>query len=259
MGYIVGLDSGFYFTKAVLLKEKKICAAAVHDSAAMSANTVAELALSEICSGAGVQLKEIDCIIATGFGKECIKLTDEAVSDTISLVYGARFLIPTVEAVVDAGAHKSLAVGYAHGLKVAKSDKCAGGSGVILEMASEILDVPLAEMNNYIDDGNNFAAQIEINPTCSVFIESEIISLVHNGTAGQEIMRGMYLGLGHRLAALVDEVAGEQDMVGLVGGGALHDYLIKVLERDLQRQLVVPENPLIVNAVGAALYGGKRS
>ena len=248
MKYVAGIDSGFYFTKVVIVNDSEIISQSIRKSGARPVAEVAESTLVEACKRAGIKVASIECITATGFGRDDVRIADNVLSDSICLSRGIRQAMAGITTVLDVGAQKCLAIRLSEELKVAKSDKCAGGAGMSFEIVADILGIPLEEMAKYSDD---YVEEIEINSTCAIFAESEIISLIHAQKTPKDILHGLYHGIGRRISTLLRMVSFDMN-VGIVGGGALHLGLRSSLEKELGCRLIVPENALMLNALGAA-------
>jgi len=122
-------------------------------------------------------------------------------------------------------------------------------------MVSDILRVPLEEMGELALSSTEV---VEVDSTCAVFAESEIISLIHAKKKPQDILRGVYRGLARRLHPLLLQVDLERE-VALVGGVALDSGVHRAMEELLGYQFLIPQNPLTVSALGAAIVAETRA
>ena len=251
-----GIDSGLSSTKVVLFKKGEVCAQAVVLGGDESAEQMAERCFKMALLEAGEAREAIRYVVTTGQGRKYISFSNDVVPDFICLARGINKILASVQTVIDVGAQKSLAVKCPGGSVVAtaNNDKCAAGAGIYLEMVSKLLEVPLerlAEMSLMS------AEMVEVDSTCAVFAESEIISLIHSKKKPEDILRGVCWGLAQRLYPLLLQVGFEKD-VAMVGGVARNMGVRKALEEQLGCEILVPENPLTVTALGAAIIADER-
>jgi predicted CoA-substrate-specific enzyme activase len=251
-----GIDAGLSSTKVVLLKEGEVCAQAVVLGGDESAEQMAERCLKMAVLKAGETRETITYVVTTGQGRKYISFSDDVVPDFMCLARGINRILPSVQTVLDVGAQKSLAVKCAGGSVVAtaNNDKCAAGAGIYLEMVSKLLDVPLEKLAEL---PLSSTVMVEVDSTCAVFAESEIISLIHSKKKPEDILRGVCWGLAHRLYPLLVQVRFEKD-VAMVGGVAQNMGVRRALEEQLGCEIIVPDNPLTVAALGAAIIAEER-
>ncbi|MEE8372537.1 MAG: acyl-CoA dehydratase activase, partial [Dehalococcoidia bacterium] len=130
-------------------------------------------------------------------------------------------------------------------------DKCAAGTGVFLQQMAKLMQMPLEEMSILPEHVNSCA---DISSTCAVFAESEVISHVHRDppTPKEEIIAGIYSSVVSRVITLCKRIGVERD-VAVVGGVALNRGLVRILEKELGFDLLVPDAPQMAAALGAAI------
>jgi (R)-2-hydroxyacyl-CoA dehydratese activating ATPase len=256
--FTVGIDAGMEITKAVILQEKDITAWAAIPGGREPAAQVARRALDQVMERVGAAERDIDYIVATGMGRDYVTLTEHKQPEFLCLVSGINFLIPSTRILLDLGTRKSLAIKCQGGkaLKLAPSSKCAAGTGTYLKMVANIFNLTIEQMSELSFKSKS---DVEIQTTCAVFAESEIISLIHNGAREEDILRGVFRGLAERLYPQLLEIGIEKEIV-ITGGFARNKAIIAALEAIVGFPLLVPENPIITGALGAALIGqAKRS
>lgn len=238
-------------TKAVILKEDREYQWVICPGGSESTAQVAQTALCRAAEKAEVLVKDIRCIVATGVGRKYITFGNQELPEFLCLAKGIDFLLPSTTTLLDLGARKSLAVKCSGGraMKFVSSGKCAAGTGTFLEVAANILRINICEMDELYFKSNKY---LEIQSTCAVFAESEIISLIHSNEKAEDIVRGVFRGLAGRIYSQLLELGVEND-VTVVGGVAKSKAMIAALEERVGFKLLVPENPEIVGALGAAL------
>jgi predicted CoA-substrate-specific enzyme activase len=165
---------------------------------------------------------------------------------------GIHHLYPEVQTVIDIGGQDSkvVAVGpRGRPLDFAMNDKCAAGTGRFLEVMVRALQMELKELGPSALRARRAA---NISSTCTVFAESEVNSLVAEGADREEIVAGLCRAIAQRVGAMARRV-GVEPPVAFAGGVAKNVGVVRALEEALGAQLVVPEEPQIVGALGAAL------
>jgi predicted CoA-substrate-specific enzyme activase len=250
---VAGIDVGSQSTKVVILEGGRILAA-VTVQTRESSESEARHAMEEALRQAGLRPEDITSTVATGAGRMSVPVAQKQRSTLSCLAKGAYFLFPQVRTVVDAGAESSAAIRLlADGTvaDTASNDKCAGGSGTFLDNMSQMLRVPLAEMGAESLKATNAE---KVASKCAVFAESEVISLVHRDppVPVANILAGIHASMVDRLFALSQRVAMQPEVV-MSGGVAKNIGVIRAMETRLGRPVLVPEEPRIVAALGAAL------
>jgi predicted CoA-substrate-specific enzyme activase len=246
-----GIDVGIETTKVVVLDEGAIVSRRIYIGGNEDAVKLGEKALYQAAKDAGLNTSDIDHIAATGIGDINFSFAGKRVPEVSCIARGIDFLLPSTRTALDLGAGKSLAVRCEHGkaIKIARNDKCASGTGKYLDIVAAILGIDIAEMTGLSLKSGEPA---EVQGTCAVFAESEVISLVHTGTKPEDIARGALIGLARRVYPLLLEIGMERE-VSLLGGVALNKGLVNALQDLAGFALQVPEEPQIVTALGAAL------
>ncbi len=252
--YSMGIDSGSTSTNAVLLNEKKeILASAVIRTGARSKES-AERILEEILKKAQLRQEDLSCIVSTGYGRVGIPFADKNVTEISCHAKGAHFLNPSVRTILDIGGQDSKAIRLDENGDVADfvmNDKCAAGTGRFLEMMARTLEVDLDELGLISLTSKE---QVEISSMCSVFAESEVISLIAQNKETADIAHGIHRAIAGRAVSLMKRVEMEPGYM-MTGGVAKNPGLVRVLEEMLGAPLYISEEPEIVGALGAALYG----
>ena len=195
-----------------------------------------------------------DRLTATGYGRHLIKghLDCPVISEISAFVLGARFFSDDCHAILDIGGQdtKAISLDENGGLcKFEMNDRCAAGTGRFLEVMAIALGFTLEE----------FAAAAlaakkaeKINSMCTVFAESEVVSLISQGADRGEVALGIHKAIIGRSAGLLKRVA-PAGKIFFGGGVALNPCARFLLESETGRPVYVPPDPQIVGAVGAAL------
>jgi predicted CoA-substrate-specific enzyme activase len=243
--------------KGVLLAGKKILAQVEFPSGGdfkLTADRIRE----DLLSRARVPAKGISCTVATGFGSKSVSYSDSVLTDISCHAKGVNYLCPTVRTAVDAGDLYSKAFRMDENGNLQNfvlSGKCAGGSARILKVAAKVLRLNVEEMG---DLALKSKKQVEFNTGCAVFAESEAISRIAEGISKEDLLAGIHRALAAQLNALAVRLGIEKDYA-LVGGGARNSGLVKALEAMSGFPIVVPPDPHMTAALGAALIALERA
>jgi predicted CoA-substrate-specific enzyme activase len=195
-------------------------------------------------------------IVATGYGRHLAQkhFAGDVITEIKAHAMGARYFFPGCSTVLDVGGQDSKVISLDDRGKVVNfqmNDKCAAGTGRFLEIMAASLAIPLMEFGEEALKGQK---DIKVNSMCTVFAESEVISLKNHGTSPRDIGRAVHLSVVERLAAMLLRVGCGESVV-FTGGVARNKAMVKLLQERIDRPILVPETPDIVGALGAALYG----
>ncbi len=252
MDFVAGIDVGSLSTDAVILDgEGRMAAHSIVRTGAGSARA-AEEALQRVTAAAQIERKALSSIVSTGYGRAGVSFADRAVTEITCHARGAYFLFPDTGTVVDIGGQDSKVVHVGSGGKVldfTMNDKCAAGTGRFLEVMAEKLQVELDEMGRR---SMQAASEVTISSVCTVFAESEVVSLVARDHPPEEIIRGLHRAIVGRIWAMVRSL-GLKGELTMSGGVAKNQGVVALLEERLEKPVHVPPEPQIVGALGAAL------
>lgn len=248
----VGIDSGSATTKAALVIDGQIITHNIRPTG-FDFLSASKNACEDVLFNAGVDEKDVNGIYATGYGRNSIKFADKAVSEITAHAMGVYHLYPAVNGIIDLGGQDSKIISVIDG-RVADflmNDKCAAGTGKFLEYTAKALEVPIEELGNLALASKEPAS---ITSMCTVFAESEVISLRAKGFKKEDIAAGLIESIARRVAVMARQVGLKQN-VAFVGGVAKNAGMKVFLEKQLGISLYVPPEPQITGAIGAALYG----
>ncbi len=247
-----GIDIGSLSTDVVLLGPAGDPAGtAVVPTGASSRKACAE-ALSRALSMAGATIGEIAYTVSTGYGRELVPNADLKVTEITCHARGARHLFPEARTVLDIGGQDSKVIRLSEDGKVsdfAMNDRCAAGTGRFLEVMARALEMDLEEMG---PRSLGSRRTLLVSSMCTVFAESEVVSLIAAGEAPEDIARGIHLAIAERICALAERVGVVSPAV-LTGGVAKNPGARRALEERLGVPLLAPEDPQLTGALGAAL------
>lgn len=247
----VGIDSGSATTKAVLVNEGRIAAHVILPTA-FDFLLAAEKAYKDVLADAGVDKTDVNHVCATGYGRNNIKFADRTISEITAHAMGVYHLYPDVNGIIDIGGQDSKVISVNGGrvTDFLMNDKCAAGTGKFLEYTAKALELPIEELGRLALTSKTPAS---ITSMCTVFAESEAISLRARGFKKEDIAAGLIESVARRVAVMARQVGLKQN-VAFVGGVAKNAGIKVALEKELGISLYVPPEPQVTGALGAALY-----
>ncbi|MCF8108744.1 MAG: acyl-CoA dehydratase activase [Desulfohalobiaceae bacterium] len=201
-----------------------------------------------------------DRIIATGYGRNLFEIAFDAptVTEIKAHARGARTFFPDIRTVLDIGGQDSKAISLFENGKVKKfemNDRCAAGTGKFLEIMAKTLGYDLEAFGREALLAEN---DLNISSMCTVFAESEVTSLIAKGNNRREITRGLHTSVIRRAAGMINRVSSEGDIV-FSGGVAKNPCMATFLADKLKREVLIPENPQFIGALGAALLASEKN
>ena len=256
--FVVGLDSGSTSTNAVVMNEAREIVASVVIKTGAKAGASAERAYREVIERAGITPDQVACTIATGYGRVSIPFADENVTEISCHGRGAHYFNPDVRTILDIGGQDSKAIHVNATGEVtdfAMNDKCAAGTGRFLEMIARSLEISLDELGPAALESKK---HLEIASMCSVFAESEVISLIANNEEKPDIAAGVCRAVAGKAYSLMRRV-GLEGAYMMTGGVAQNPGVVSAVEELIGEKLFICEDPEIVGATGAALLALEKS
>jgi len=248
---LAGIDVGAATAKAVVLNANKILSSHVLPTGE-SVTKAAESVMKKTLDTIHLSLEEMDYVIATGYGRRAVTFADEVITEISCHAKGVNMLMPQARTVVDIGGQDSKVIEIdAKGniANFAMNDKCAAGTGRFLEVMAKVLNADIQEIGLLSLEGRN---PCQISNTCTVFAESEMVALRADGKSREDILAGIHSAMAHRVAIMGNAI-GFRDQVVFTGGVARNAGMKKALQDRIGKEVLVPENPQIVGALGAAI------
>lgn len=247
--YTLGIDSGSTTTKGVLFDGKTIVKTMIIKTSAKPKDSIRKV-YDELYS------KDVKYTITTGYGRNLLEKADKTVTEITCHAQGAAFLNPTIRGVIDIGGQDSKVILLDNSLNVVDflmNDKCAAGTGRFVDVMMRTLEEDMKNIDDFVKDGN----PVSISSMCTVFAESEIISLL-----AKDIHRGdIALGIIHSISKRTANFAQKLNLQGDIffsGGLALSETFRKTLESYLNRKVLTNELCQYAGAIGAAAIGYKK-
>lgn len=252
----VGIDIGSTMTKAVLLRDGMQISHEIMRTGA-SHKDLAHLALLKTLKRANVSLDDVDYIVGTGYGRLNIPFADKQITEITCHGKGIAVQFPTAKTVIEIGGQDCKAIRIENGKVVdfAMNEKCAAGTGRFLQMAAEMLNLSLQEMNELALQTDEM---VPISNTCAIFAQQEIIAALSSGVPVTQILAGLFDGFSRRVVKLAQPLKIVPDIV-LTGGGSKHIALQKATENILDCPILIPDEPFLTGAYGAAILATERA
>lgn len=251
--YVMGIDSGSTSTNAVIMdQDRNIKAFAVVRTGAKSGQSAQKI-LEEVLEKAGLKREDISWIVSTGYGRVSIPFADENVTEISCHGRGAHYFNPNVRTILDIGGQDSKAIHLSSTGEVTDfvmNDKCAAGTGRFLEMIARSLEMEIGELGPAALQSTE---NIEITSMCSVFAESEVISLIAQNKEKADIANGVCHSIANKSYSLMKRVGLDPEFM-MTGGVAKNPGVVRAVEEKIGAKLYICPEPEIVGAVGAALY-----
>ncbi len=251
MDIFIGIDIGSLATKIALIIEGKL---ADHRTERSTYNfkKIGHELFDDILIKHNLKRSDV-YVMSTGYGRNTIDIADDRVTEITAHAKGIQYFFPEARSVIDIGGQDSKAILISS--KTSKvidfqmNDKCAAGTGRFLEVMAHALEVPIEQFGSLALKSNNPAS---ISSTCTVFAESEVISLFARGASKEDIASGIHKSIAKRVAGMAKRIGVEPQLV-FCGGVALNSAVKKYLEEELGYEIVIPEFPQLTGAIGAAL------
>lgn len=247
---VAGVDAGGKNVHIVIIKDGQALAKTVAQSGINKAEA-AEKLYAETLKKAGLKREDVERVVATGSSGERVEFADGVIPDAAADARGVNRILPSARTVIDVGAEEGRAIKISPAGKVldfAINEKCAAGTGTFVDAMARALETPIEELAEL---SLKSTKAIPMNAQCAVFGESEVVSLIHQKTPKPDIARAVHDAIAGRVGSVARIVGLEEDIV-MIGGVALNNGFVDSLRREIKLEVIVPEDPDYVGALGAA-------
>lgn len=257
--YYIGLDGGSTYLKAAMIKDKRVIDTLVRNTG-IDNNGTAERLVVELCERNRVKREQVGYIMATGYSRKVLEVADDDISEITAHAYGVRLTAPPEYRpgmIIDIGGQDSKIIYLDEHYKVknfSMNDKCAAGTGKFMEVIAQILETTIDQVGPLSLDASQ---PCDINSTCVVFAQSEVISLIARKYDRRDILAGMHQSMARRIVKMMKKNEKRGDIL-MTGGGALNIGLRKAFEEELMEDVCVAQHPQFNGAIGAALIASIR-
>lgn len=252
-GLYAGIDSGSTSTDVVIIdRDKNIIAQSILPTGAGAA-AGADRALDEALAQAGLSRSDINATVTTGYGRTAVGLGDQSITEITCHAKGAYFLDPSVRTIIDIGGQDSKVIRLDENGNVTNfvmNDKCAAGTGRFLELMARTLELSLDDMSRL---GLEWKEDVTISSMCTVFAESEVVSLIAENRTPADIIHGLNRSVATKTCALCRRVGGEESYM-MTGGVSKNRGVVSEIEKILGVKLHISDKAQLNGALGAALF-----
>ena len=254
--FFAGIDIGSTMSKAVLVDESGALRAYVVGQTGAEHRLRANKVMEDVLGKASITLDRVAYIISTGYGRVNVPFADRQVTELTCHARGVASLFPAVRTAIDIGGQDAKVLRIKDGklTDFLTNDKCAAGTGRFLEVAAETLGLDLNTMGEI---SLQTRTPVHINSLCTIFAQQEIISRLSEGQPLPDILAGVYIAIATRVVKLARQLKVEPPVV-FTGGVAKNAGMVKAIETVLGMPVLVPVEPLITGALGAAILAREK-
>ncbi len=251
MAWFMGIDIGSVTSKGVITKDGELSAYHLILSGS-NYRTAAQRVKQELLAKSGLSLEDIAATTATGYGAGNVSFASQQAADIVCSARGINHIFPSARTLIDVGGQYTQVIRIDEQGRVTNfvvSERCAAGSGRFLQVIANVLRIELKDIGPL---SLMSTSPVTFTTGCAVFGESEAITRVSEGFSKEDILAGVHKSLADKISALVNRVGGEEQYA-ISGGGGVDIGLVKSIEEKLRVQLLVPPQPQIIAALGAAI------
>lgn len=257
-----GIDMGSRTVKVVLVENAAAGAPAVKKTHLMfpgdlDGDAAADKAFDEALAAAGLTRDQVGAVYATGAGRVMVKFATDKITEMSAGAKGVSYFYPQARTIVDVGAEEGRGIktdGTGKATDFAGNEKCAAGAGSFAEAMSRALQLTLKEFG---EASLRSDKTIPMNAQCTVFAESEVVSLIHSATPKEDIAKAVLDAVASRVCAMVRRVGIDKDVV-LIGGMVHNPGFVSSLKTAMDvDEIKLPEIPEFVAALGCALLAAE--
>ena len=253
--YFAGVDIGSTMTKVVLTDRAGNSLSFIKGPTGAEHRQLANEVMRQALEQANLQIDDICYIVATGYGRLNVPFADRQITELSCHARGISSLFSNARTAIDIGGQDAKCMKIDNGRLVdfAMNDKCAAGTGRFLEVTAAALSIRLEDMG---DISLRATKKIAISNLCTIFAQQEVVALLSRGEKLENILAGLHEALASRVAALARRLGIEPDLV-LTGGVAKNIGMVKAMKESLGCDILVPEEPLLTGALGAAILANE--
>ena len=248
----IGIDLGSRMSKIVVLDNDNIVYSNVTDTG-VNPKKVAEKLLNDALKNTSFSKKDIIAIYSTGYGRNIVPFSDKRISEISCHAKGANYFFPKAKTIIDIGGQDSkiiLVDEQGHVKDFVMNDRCAAGTGKFLEVTAITLETTIDELG---DISQTSTEKININSTCVVFAESEIIGLIAEGFEKPDIINAVHRSIAKRTKNLASQLHWQKPII-FTGGVAKNTGMQSAISEIMKTEVIVPKNSFITGALGAAIF-----
>jgi len=250
--YIIGIDSGSTYCKAVLFSEGNLIDKTIVKSG-WQPEKIAMNVTDYLIDNNNIN-KSTCKIITTGYGRESITFAHKTLTEITAHSLGGFYLEPEISGIIDIGGQDSKVIKTKNGkvMNFHMNDKCAAGTGRFLDMACNTLDIPIDELDIFL----NTKDFVHINSMCTVFAESEIIGLMSASTPRELVINGVLRSIAIRIQGVLSKLQLQKnDILLMTGGLSRSKKIVEIISEVTGFEVITNEKSPFAGAIGAAVSG----
>jgi predicted CoA-substrate-specific enzyme activase len=247
----LGIDIGSITTKAAVMKDGMLLGTRVGFTG-YNVDKAWRYVTNELLLVLGKELSAIEKIVSTGYGRAGVEGAHKTITEITCHAAGVHYSSPHIRSIIDIGGQDSKSILLDDKGRVkdfVMNDKCAAGTGRFLEVMARALQVDLEEFGDMSLRAENPG---KISSLCTVFAESEVISLISKGESRENIIAGIHESIATRISAMANRV-GVKPPLMMTGGVAKNIGVVRALEKKLNMEIEVLESAQVMGAIGAAV------
>ncbi|MBT8373816.1 MAG: 2-hydroxyglutaryl-CoA dehydratase [Deltaproteobacteria bacterium] len=251
----VGIDIGSITTKAAILKNGNLILQQIIPTG-YNAEKAALNIFNQILSDMNFDQGQIHAVVTTGYGRKSAPFADRTVTEIMCHAAGAHFMNPSVRSIIDIGGQDSKAIVIDENGSVkdfAMNDKCAAGTGRFLEVMARAMEINLNDFGEFSLQAENPS---KISSLCTVFAESEVISLISAGEKRENIIAGIHQSISSRVMAMAGRI-GITAPIMMTGGVAKNIGVVRAIEKKSGKKIEISQKAQVAGAIGAAIVATK--
>ncbi|OGP86384.1 MAG: 2-hydroxyglutaryl-CoA dehydratase [Deltaproteobacteria bacterium RBG_16_54_11] len=248
-----GIDIGSLSTEAIVFDNEKGILGYSIVLTGGSSKEASRVSLKQAIGSANITRDQIKRIVSTGCAREIAEFADRKITEITCIAKGVSHLFPECRTIIDIGGQDTKVIrvdGKGRVLEFDMNDKCAAGTGRFLEVMAKALTIGLDEMG---EQSLRYRNDLAISSICTVFAESEVVSLVSEGRQVEDILHAIHNAVADRTLGLLERIGAVEPPVAMTGGVAKNIGVVKALEEKLKTPLAIYAEPQIVGSLGAAL------
>ncbi|MFX1296840.1 MAG: acyl-CoA dehydratase activase [Promethearchaeota archaeon] len=249
--YFVGIDVGTSYVKSVIINKSKEIISSFIKRTGANVEQSSKIAFEKSISNASLSRSKITNTSSTGFGKEKVSFANITKTEISCHAKGAYHYFPEQITIIDIGGQDTKVIKLNDKGKITRfkmNRKCAAGTGVFIEEIANRLDISLGEMNNIASKSTK---NVPLGSFCTVFAKTEILTRIKEGENVEDLVKSAFESVIRR----VIEMTELEGTIVLTGGVIAHNSIIgKILSREIKAKVLIPPNPQLIGALGAALF-----
>jgi (R)-2-hydroxyacyl-CoA dehydratese activating ATPase len=249
---VLGIDIGAATAKAVILEKGKILSTAVIPTGYDIIKTTEEVTMLA-CNKVNCSINDFAFSVSTGYARNIVPFSNKSITEITCQAKGIHFLFNEARTIIDIGGQDNKVIRINESgsvINFTMNDKCAAGTGRFFEVMASVLGLKIDEIGPLAIQSNN---PCHISSTCTVFAETEVISLRAQGKSREDLVAGIHKAMVLRLMSMIKMIGFEKQLV-FTGGVARNIGIRKFIEDEIESKLLIPEDPQITAALGAALF-----